>query len=322
MVENSNNDNEGVLRKLDNIMKCDICNSKYDYNIHRPLIVKCGHTFCKNCIYNNNQKIINRNANSKSKKCFTCPIDNINHIFSLEKNINIIDPTIYPNLKLEIILKEILNKTVSKIKEKYIIYSKPDIKRNKSPENNIGRNNSINSNNNININKDKNENVNIKINSGNQIINVNAINVNIETSEKSKKNKIDNKNNDSYSNDDLNNLQINQEINLNDKKLNFESDKINDDSIETIPYEEKSMTNMSFRDDLKELLNKNDEIKSQVSNNLNIKTDENTNEIFLNIGNRKNLMINPKKNNNDKINKEIETYNKKVLIIILILIFK
>ena len=78
----------------------------------------------------------------------------------------------------------------------------------------------------------------------------------------------DKDNNDNFSaNEDLNILQINEEMNLNDKKLNFEKDKINDDSIETIPFEEKSMTNMSFRDDFKELLNKNDELKYPTSNN-------------------------------------------------------
>ena len=70
-------------------------------------------------------------------------------------------------------------------------------------------------------------------------------------------NKNNNINKDSL-NDQLNNLQINDEINVNEGKLNFENEKINDESIETIPLnEEKSMTNMSFRDDFKELLNKN-----------------------------------------------------------------
>ena len=259
MVENSYNNSKEILKKIDNIMKCEICNSKYDYNIHRPLIVKCGHTFCKNCIYNHKPKNLNRN----NKKIFTCPIDNINHIFTQEKNINIIEPTIYPNLKLEIILKEILNIAEPIIKEKYIVYTKPDMKRNKSPEN-IGNKNILNNNDKIikKEKKEKNENINIKINSGNQIINVNAINVNIETGEKNKsqKNNFDNiigenennnnynKDNDSMSNDDLNILRINEEMNINDKKLNFEEDKIKDDSIETIPLEEKSMTIMSFRD--------------------------------------------------------------------------
>ena len=99
-------------------------------------------------------------------------------------------------------------------------------------------------------------------------------------------------------NDELNTLQINEEINVNEGKLNFENDKINDDSIETIPlYDEKSMTNMSFRDDFKELLNKNDEFKYQVSG---LKTDENNNDAFLNTMNKKNININNFNNTNKK----------------------
>ena len=47
MVENSNKGDKDILRKLDDIMKCDICKSKYDYNIHRPLIVKWGYILQK-----------------------------------------------------------------------------------------------------------------------------------------------------------------------------------------------------------------------------------------------------------------------------------
>ena len=293
MVEKLYNNPKEILKKLENIMKCDLCKLKFDYNIHKPLIIKCGHTFCKNCIYYYN------NAKNSNKKFFICPKDNINHIFTLEKNINIIEPSLYPNLLLELILKEIFDIKEPKIKEKYIVYSKPDMKRNKSPENNKNINEKI-------IKKEKNENINIKINSGNQIINVNAINVNIDTGDKNKNNNINNKDNISISNEDLNTMQINEEININDKKLNFENDKINDDSIETIPYEEKSMTNMSFRDDFKELLNKNYELKYQMNNNL--KTDENENQIFSNTG-IKNKII------NDLKNKQImKTYNKKMLI--------
>ena len=116
------------------------------------------------------------------------------------------------------------------------------------------------------------------------------------------------------SNDDLNTLQINEEININDKKLNFENDKINDDSIETIPYEEKSMTNMSFRDDFKELLNKNYELKNQINNNLN--TDENDNQLFSHTGIKKKIINNL--NNNIRNKQIMKTYNKKMLIKIVI----
>ena len=313
MVEKANNKSKELFKKLEEIMKCEICKSKYDYNLHRPLIVKCGHTFCKNCIYSQRQKNLNFNNNLKSKNIFTCPIDNINHIFTLEKNINIQEPTTYQNLLLEIILKEIMNLNEPIIKEKYIVYSKPDLKRNKSPE--INSKHTINKNE-RNIQKEKKDNINIKINSGNQIINVNAINVNIDTGEKNKNiNYIEkmNKDNDSMLNDDLNNLKINEEMNINENKLNFENEKINDDSIETIPFEEKSMTNMSFKDDFKELLNKNDEFKYQMSNNLNLKTEKNI-DIFSHTGSKKKFINNIIKDSNSKNKQEMKMYNKRMLI--------
>ena len=261
---------------------------------------------------------------SKQQKLFECPNDGIKHFFNLDKISNEIEPTIYPNLKLEIILKEILNINEPTIKEKYIVYAKPEMKRNKSPENinknilnnnnsdpNLIENNNINSDikNRDDSNNKKNKNIKIKINSGNQIINVNAINVNIDTREilkkedKNKNNdlKIDNKpnNNDSLSNDYLNTLQINEEINVNEGKLNFENEKINDDSIETIPLnDEKSMTNMSFKDDFKELLNKNYEFK-QISGNMKI--DDKNNDKFFNSGTKK-KEINDFNNVNDSQN--------------------
>ena len=134
MAENSLNLSRDIIKKIEDIMKCEICNLKYDYNIHKPMIIKCGHTFCKFCIYNLKEKNeITHEFNQN--KSFKCPIDGIQHPFNFEKNATLIEPTIYPNLKLEIILKEILNINEPKIKEKYIIYSKPDMKRNKSPEN-------------------------------------------------------------------------------------------------------------------------------------------------------------------------------------------
>ena len=354
MTDNFLNKSKDILKKIEDIVKCEKCHMKYDYNFHRPMVIKCGHTFCKHCLINSNERN-SKNSNVidyKQKKIFICPIDGIQHIFNLENNLNKIDPSIYPNLKIEIILKELLNINEPAIKEKYIIYTKPDMKRSRSPDNNAKNNYNNNSEGNYADNKDnsgnnknrsdsnninKNKNINIKINSGNQIINVNAINVNMVTREilkKDEKNKnIDinnnksaqkgnntdninnnnnnndndyiNNNNDSL-NDDLNNIQINEEINVNEGKLNFESEKLNDDSIETIPLnEEKSMTNMSFRDDFKELLNKNYDFKSQFSGNL--KTDDND------INNNNNNNIKRRVINND-LKQTMKTYNKKNLV--------
>ena len=125
-----------------------------------------------------------------------------------------------------------------------------------------------------------------------------------------------NKDNDSMLNDDLNNLKINEEMNINENKLNFENKKINDDSIETIPFEEKSMTNMSFKDDFKELLNKNDEFKYQMSNNLNLKTEKNI-DIFSHTGSKKKFINNIIKDSNSKNKQEMKMYNKRMLILII-----
>ena len=193
MSDNYLNKSKDVIKKLEDIMKCEKCNKKYDYNIHKPMVVKCGHTFCKYCIKNNNEKKTN-NIDKKQKRIFICPIDGIQHTFNSEINLTSNEPTIYPNLKLELILKEILHISEPAIKEKYIVYTKPDMKRNKSPEN--SSKNTFNNSDGSNIknrsgsdyNKaNKNKNINIKINSGNQIINVNAINVNIDTGDKQEK---------------------------------------------------------------------------------------------------------------------------------------
>lgn len=318
MVDNSLNKSKDILKKIEDILKCEKCKNKYDYNIHKPMIIKCGHTFCKSCLSNQKEK----NSNGyKQNRLFVCPVCGIEHIFNYKKNSVINEDTMYPNLKLEVILKEILNITEPIIKEKYIVYSKPDMKRNKSPENsgkNILNNNSEGNfkDNSDNIknssdsnNNNKNKNINIKINSGNQIINVNAINVNIDTRKILKKEENKNlKNNDSMLNDDLNTFQMNEEMNLNDGKLNFESEKLNDDSIETIPLnEEKSMTNMSFRDDFKELLNKNDEFKFG-----NLKTDDN--DLAINNNSKKKTINNINSANNNQLKQTIKTYNKKPLI--------
>ena len=234
MSDNYLNKSKDIAKKLEDIMKCEKCNKKYDYNIHKPMVVKCGHTFCKYCIKNNNEKKSNNidYIDNKQKRIFVCPIDGIQHTFNTEINLTSNEPTIYPNLKLELILKEILHISEPAIKEKYIVYTKPDMKRNKSPENSKNTfNNSDGSNIKNRSGSDynkakKNKNINIKINSGNQIINVNAINVNIDTreiikkEEKQKKiNDLD-KNNNNNNNKNNNNNNNNNNINNNDSMLN------------------------------------------------------------------------------------------------------
>ena len=71
---NSNTDSTGLSFNfydkafIEDLIKCDLCNTIFDSNIHYPLMVKCGHTFCKRCIYlksNNPDKTINK----------SCPFD-------------------------------------------------------------------------------------------------------------------------------------------------------------------------------------------------------------------------------------------------------
>ena len=52
-----------VIKKLKDILKCDLCNNLFDYNNHIPVITKTGDTYCKQCFLNNTN---NKNINIKS----------------------------------------------------------------------------------------------------------------------------------------------------------------------------------------------------------------------------------------------------------------
>ncbi len=100
------------MGKVENVLQCDICHNNFDMNKHRPLVAKCGHTFCKHCILCNHQ-----NTNLSS-----CPIDNIQYVLNIESCI--------PNIKLEEVIKIIFNIN-SPLLDKKIVYSKPEILRKK-----------------------------------------------------------------------------------------------------------------------------------------------------------------------------------------------
>ena len=126
MKEEIETDNKNIKNQIEALLKCDICNSNFDLNIHIPMVAKCGHTFCKKCIYNGGIKSLYG----------ICTIDNIHHVLTIESCI--------PNLKLELIIKTIFNYTEPKITEKKIICFKHEIKLNNNSIDKLFRSNSGN----------------------------------------------------------------------------------------------------------------------------------------------------------------------------------
>ena len=145
---------------IEDLIKCDICNIIFDLSTHAPLMLKCGHTFCKRCIAlksNNPEKNINKQ----------CPLDKKKNIMSLELAI--------PNLKLETIIKKLNNLNISTTK-RHMVYSKP-VKKSISPIKSTNSNNALNNFNN-NVHNNINVNNTIKftdINSNNINNNVNIV---------------------------------------------------------------------------------------------------------------------------------------------------
>ena len=108
--------NNNMINKthLQEILKCDLCNQYYDSEIHIPMVAKCGHTFCKNCL---------QQKRHKENYSLNCPIDNISNALNFETSIR--------NIKIEDILIKILN---CEINQK--VYTKPDIRRKSVKEKN------------------------------------------------------------------------------------------------------------------------------------------------------------------------------------------
>ena len=235
---NSNTDSTGFSFNsfdksiIEDLIKCDMCNIIFDLSTHAPLILKCGHTFCKRCISyktNNPEKNINR----------ICPIDKKKNVMSLDLTI--------PNLKLESIVKKISNLNLLNTK-KHMVYSKP-AKKSISPIESHHCNNAVNNyyinnaHNNVNVNINN----NVKNNDINNINNVNIINKgkepNIQTNTiKSKVNVNINKKNQSNKSNNINlvntiknkitsitnatNVNINVNT-INNQKINNDPNKIN-----------------------------------------------------------------------------------------------
>ena len=98
---------------LKELLKCELCDNVFDLNIHIPIVIKCGHTFCKNCVLN-----IYNNKNKEIKN--SCPFDNVPNAFNLESCLI--------NLRVELLIKKIFQKEDKTIQKK-IVYSKPDVKK-------------------------------------------------------------------------------------------------------------------------------------------------------------------------------------------------
>ena len=54
---------------LSNLIKCKICKEEFDCNEKKPLIFKCGHTFCKKCILS----LTDKGLNCPISHCFIYP---------------------------------------------------------------------------------------------------------------------------------------------------------------------------------------------------------------------------------------------------------
>ena len=143
---------------IEDLIKCDLCNVIFDLNAHSPLVLKCGHSFCKRCISLKSNSL-DKNINK------SCPLDQIKNVMNLENAI--------PNIKLEDIVKKLTNLNSLLSNKKQIAFSKP-VKKSISPIKSHNSNNNVNTYmNNINNNNNNNNNIVHKNNVDNNMNNVN-----------------------------------------------------------------------------------------------------------------------------------------------------
>ena len=246
------NINSNYIEKsfLAELLKCEICNNIFDLNIHIPMVGKCGHTFCKKCII---EKHFNK---KKSDQYDECPIDNMKNIFNIESFVI--------NLRVELLIRKIFTQTNIKISsiqttpqnmnQKKIVYKKKTKNNNNQNFNNNDMNLNFKSPNIYNKNGEY----------GYRKLDIN--------SESNKKN--------NFINDNLSSPQIEEEMNVNNEnKILFEDEKVNgviiNETIDTIPiFDEKSLGNVSFKEDVNELFSKNNVINKKLLNE-NIKNELN-----------------------------------------------
>ena len=289
-----------ILNSIKELLKCEICKNYYDLNVYSPFITKCGHTFCKKCLItkSNSQKRKVDKKNTKNSKdvssnntlgnenntpnlLINLIIKEINNIYLIDKNL--FNPQHQTSLNDNFFnLSKNGNATShKKIEDKRPIFDFDDSTgyiNSESKKKNLTLFNLI-KNNDIKKNNTFKENNNINFNSNNHIINLNSINVNIETTNLNKKEKLEkgktttNEHNDIKKNISLNSGDVegdddsrneNEEIQLLDEKCDF---CFRNGSIDSIPLnEEKSIVNMSFKNEYDDILN-NDYIKSNIGQN-------------------------------------------------------
>ena len=277
IISNFQNNNIKIDKTLlEDELRCPICKIYYDSNIHIPFVISCGHTFCKQCIFNN--------SNNK------CPLDSNINTFKLYIR----------NIQLEEIVNKILINNKDFQNQQKMIYIKPDMKNKKKSLNDIGEEKiktdireKTNRTRGKSINQRVKKNNYYEINSpesGNKNYNKKFINKHFKSPNVNKiknGNKFDNIIDDGLivynKKDNLISYKLNEE---NENKLNFiednfkfedekEDDILINETIGTIPiYEEKSSIN-SIREDFNDLLTKNEIYKKRIiNNNININSNE------------------------------------------------
>ena len=61
---------DNLMAEISPFLKCGNCLTFYDLNQRAPHVLRCGHTFCKKCIFSKNQNEITTNGDILFK--FTC----------------------------------------------------------------------------------------------------------------------------------------------------------------------------------------------------------------------------------------------------------
>ena len=257
---------------LKELLKCEICENVFDLNIHIPIIVRCGHTFCKKCVLN-----IHKNT---FKQNYACPLDNIKNAFNIESCVI--------NLRVELIIKKIFQKEEKTIQKK-IVYSKPDVKK-------------------VNQNTLSNENYSNKKNGEFGYKKYEEINDNLNTPQIEEEMNVNNKL--LFEDEKIKGVMINETIDtipLYDEK-SFENVSFKEDVNELFEKKNIMPNKYPFHLDSNKELNKNKYISNNNKNNFKKKEDEskiNNNKVIKPLSKLiPNLSLTPNKNKDFKVSNE------------------